>query len=227
MGTSKGYITPTTVHWTQAKTAVNRYAKNRDESSRIAATSKFARAMHRDLESSAAFVNSASEFLKFAKAISHNGLNDALQKFNRSDLIGKTSEEIFNELLNEFTNQGSTTEDYLSAGAISSALRELDISEIEQLKDVSPDVLLQEILIEYIKLSFAFRYEEEIQKKKSPAQTKQIILEMNKYVSTKLHEELELQDLKNTDFNEMQASQIVKRALEDAYQVFEMFYGEE
>lgn len=227
MGTSKGYITPTTVHWKQAKLAVNSYVNNRDESSRVAAASKFARAMHRDMVSATAFVNSASKFLIFARAISHGGLNIALQNFNRIDLIGKTSEEIFNELLNEFTNQGSTTEDYLSAGAISSALKELNISDIEELKDVPPDVLLKEMLIEYIKLSFAFRYEEKIQIKKSPAQTKQIILEMNKYISTKLHNELELEDLKNTDFNEMQASQIVKSALEDAYQVFEMFYGEE
>lgn len=227
MGTSKGYITPTTIHWKQAKLAVNSYVNNRDESSRVVAASKFARAMHRDIASSTAFVNSAGKFLNFAKAISRSGLNNALHKFNRSDLIGKTSEEIFNELLNEFTNQGSTSEDYLSAGAISSALKELNISEIEELKDIAPDVLLKEMLIEYIKLSFAFRYQEKIETKKSPAQAKQIILEMNKYISTKLHDELELQDLKNTDFNEMQTSQIVKSALEDAYQVFEMFYGEE
>lgn len=31
MGTSKGYIPPTTVHWTQAKRAVSGYIKNVDE----------------------------------------------------------------------------------------------------------------------------------------------------------------------------------------------------
>ena len=179
------------------------------------------------MTTSSAFSSAAVNILSFARAVSQGGINNALRDFNRSDLIGKSSEEIFNELINEFTRNGNTTEDYLSAEAISSALKELNIVDMEQLKEFTPDVLLKEMLIEYIKFSFAFRYEEKILMKKTPAETKELIQKMNKYISDELHSKLGLEDLKNVDFNQMHSSNIVAKALEDAYQVFEMFYGED
>ena len=227
MGTSKGYITPTTVHWTQAKRAVSGYVKNGDEGSRATVVSKFAGAMRHDIATSSAFSNAAGTVLSFARAVSRGEINNALRDFNRSDLIGKSSEEVFYELINEFTRNGNTTEDYLSAEAISSALRELNITDMQQLKDITPDILLKEMLIEYIKFSFAFRYEEKILMKKSPAETKKLIYEMNKYISDELHNKLKMDDLKNVEFNQMQSSNVVENALKDAYRVFELFYGEE
>ena len=227
MGTSKGYIPPTTVHWTQAKRAVSGYIKNGDESTRANAASKFAGAMRHDMTTSGSFSSAAGNILSFARAVSQGGINNALRDFNRSDLIGKSSEEIFNELINEFTHNGNTTEDYLSAEAISSALKELDVVDMEQLKEFTPDILLKEMLIEYIKFSFAFRYEEKILMKKNPAETKAIIQKMNNYISDELHNKLKLDDLKNVDYNRMHSSNIVKKALEDAYRVFEIFYGED
>lgn len=227
MGTSKGYIPPTTVHWTQAKRAVSGYIKNGDAGARANAASKFAGAMRHDMTTSSAFSSAAGNILSFARAVSQGGINNALRDFNRSDLIGKSSEVIFNELINEFTRNGNTTEDYLSAEAISSALKELNIVDMEQLKEFTPDVLLKEMLIEYIKFSFAFRYEEKILKKKNPAETKVLIQKMNEYISDELHNKLSLDELKNVDFSHMHSSNIVTKALEDAYQVFEMFYGED
>ena len=67
--------------------------------------------------------------------------------------------------IEDFTNYGNTTEDYLSAEAIRAALKGLNITDLGDLKDVASDVLLKEMLIEYIKFSFAFRYEEKIRMK--------------------------------------------------------------
>lgn len=226
MGTSKGYIAPTTVHWSQAKRAVTSYINNGDGDSRTNAASKYTQAMRHDIATSSAFSHSAGNILSFASAVSHGGINNALREFGRNDLIGKSSDEIFNELIQGFTNYGSTTEDYLSSEAISHALVNLDIKDMEQLKDVSPDVLLKEMLIEYIILSFAFRYEEKISMKKTPAETAKLIDEMGKYISNTLHDKLILSDVKTVDFNKMQSSEVVTNALVDAYQVFEMFYGE-
>ena len=44
MGTSKGYIAPTTVPWSQAKRAVTGYINNGDSEARANAASKFATA---------------------------------------------------------------------------------------------------------------------------------------------------------------------------------------
>ena len=226
MGTSKGYIAPTTPQWSQAKRAVTSYIKNGNMESRAKAVSKFASAMHHDLASSEQFTKAAGSILSFAQAVSRAGINNALHEFNRNDLIGKPSDEIYNELVQEFTNYGNTTEDYLSAEAIRAALKELNITDLEDLKVVAPDVLLKEMLIEYIKFSFAFRYEEKIRMKRNPEETECLLEEMGKYISNELHNNLKLEDIKTIDFERMQASEIVKRSLEDAYQVFELFYGE-
>lgn len=225
MGTSKGYIAPKTPHWSQAKRAVSSYVKSGDSGSRSNAASKFADAMRRDISASENFIKASGIIIAFANAISRNGLDQALHDFGRDDLIGKSSEIVFNELLQDFTNYGSTTEDYLSAEAISSALKELQVTDMEQLKDISCEKILTEILIEYIKFSFAFRYEEKIRMEKSPSETDKLLKEMNKYISTELHEKLGIKDLESVDFTKLGTSKLVENALNDAYKVFELFYG--
>ena len=178
------------------------------------------------MNSSESFFKASGNVIAFANAVSRNGLNQALHDFGRDDLIGKSSETVFNELLQDFTNYGSTTEDYLSAEAISSALKELQVTDMEQLKDIPCEKILTEILIEYIKFSFAFRYEEKIRMKKSPSETEKLLKEMNKYISNELHEKLGIKDLKSVDFTKLETSKLVENALNDAYQVFELFYGE-
>lgn len=226
MGTSKGYIAPTTIPWSQAKRAVTGYINNGDDDSRAKAASKFAAAMNHDIASSSAFSQAVGNVLSFSQSVSRGGFSNALRDFGRDDLIGKSSEEIYQSLIHEFTNNGSTTEDYLAAEAISLALQELDIHDMEKVNEVSSDVLLKEMIIEYTKLSFAFRYEEKISMKRTPAETKNLIVKMNKYISNKLHTELDLSSLKYVDFNKMDSSEIVKTALKDAYLMFELYYGE-
>ena len=226
MGTSKGYIAPTTVPWSQAKRAVTGYINNGDSDSRANAAGKFASAMNHDIASSSAFSQAVGNILSFSQAVSRGGIENALRDYGRDDLIGKSSEEVFESLIHEFTNNGSTTEDYLAAEAISLALKELDIHDMEQIKDVSPDVMLKEMIIEYTQLSFAFRYEEKISMKRTPAETDKLIKEMNKYISNKLHSELDLASLKSVDFSRMNSSEIVTNTLLDAYHVFELFYEE-
>lgn len=226
MGTSKGYIAPTTPHWSQAKRAVTSYINSGDGESRAKAASKYASAMHHDIATSEQFTKAAGSILSFAKAVSHGGINNALHEFNRNDLIGKSSDEIYNELIQDFTNYGNTTEDYLSAEAIRAALKGLNITDLGDLKDVAPDVLLKEMLIEYIKFSFAFRYEEKIRMKRNPEETERLLEKMDKYISNELHNNLKLEDIKTMDYGHLQASEVVKRSLEDAYKVFELFYGE-
>ena len=202
------------------------YINSGDGESRAKAASKYASAMHHDIVTSEQFTKAAGSILSFAKAVSHGGINNALHEFNRNDLIGKSSDEIYNELIQDFTNYGNTTEDYLSAEAIRAALKGLNITDLGDLKDVAPDVLLKEMLIEYIKFSFAFRYEEKIRMKRNPEETERLLEKMDKYISNELHNNLKLEDIKTMDFGHLQASEVVKRSLEDAYKVFELFYGE-
>ena len=82
------------------------------------------------------------------------------------------------------------------------------------------------MLIEYTKFSFAFRYEEKIRMKRSPAETKKLLQEMDKHISNELHNKLDLSELKTVDFNNLNTSDVVEKYLIEAYEVFEMFYEE-
>ena len=55
MGTSKGYIAPTTPHWSTAKRAVTAFINNRDFNSKAKAASKYATAMKKDMSTGGSF----------------------------------------------------------------------------------------------------------------------------------------------------------------------------
>ena len=129
MGTSKGYIAPTTTHWTDAKRAVTGFVGERDAGKRKKAAEHFSVALQQDIGLSAPFVSAVSELFHFLDNATESGLDHALKDIGRNDLLNKSSDEIFEELISEFTNAGSTIEDSLAADAISGALKNLKIDE--------------------------------------------------------------------------------------------------
>ena len=216
MGTSKGYIAPTTPHWSTAKRAVTAFINNRDFDSKAKAASKYATAMKKDMSTGGSFQSAAAGVLGFAQKVASGGIDNALREYHREDLIGKSSEVVWTELLHEFTNYGASVEDNMAADALS-----------QDIGNVSVDILLKEMLKEYIKENFDFRYEEKISKGKTPAQTSAILNDMHEYIENSIDGDLNLDNLKSVDFSNMGTSQIVEDALSDALSVFEKYYGED
>lgn len=123
MGTSKGYIPPTKPEWSNAKRAISSFLRNRDADSRVNAIQKFGEAMSSGAAvGTTSFANAAGNILGFAYDIRQQGLEQGLIDFGRSDLIGKSSNEILHELLYQFTNNSSSLEDSLAADSLSQAL---------------------------------------------------------------------------------------------------------
>ena len=209
MGTSKGYIAPTTPHWSTAKRAVTSFVNNRDFDSKAKAASKYATAMKTDMSTGGSFQSAAAGVLGFAQKVASGGIDNALREYDREDLIGKSSE------------------DNMAADALSQAMDNLEIENIADIGNISVDVLLKEMLKEYIKENFDFRYEEKISKGKTPAQTSEILNDMHEYIENSIDGELNLNNLKTVDFSNMGTSQIVEDALRDALSVFEKYYGED
>ena len=216
MGTSKGYIAPTTSHWSTAKRAVTAFINNRDFDSKAKAASKYATAMKTDMSTGGSFQSAAARTLGIEKS-----------ENNREYLIGKPAEVVLTELLHEFTNSGASVEDNMAADALSQAMDNLKIEDIADIGNVSVDILLKEMLKEYIKENFDFRYEEKISKGKTPAQTSAILNDMHEYIENSIDGDLNLDNLKSVDFSNMGTSQIVEDALRDALSVLEKYYGEE
>lgn len=227
MGTSKGYIAPKAPYWSQAKRAVTSFENNRDHASKINAARKYASAMKKDMASEDSFQSAVAGVLGFAQKVASNGLDRALREYNREDLIGKSSDVIWTELLHDFTNAGATVEENLAADALSQALENLNIDDISKIGDITVDTLLKEMLKEYIKIYFDFCYEEKILKGRSPAQAVDIIKDMHEYIDNSIDGDLDLSKLKTINFSDMSASKVVKEALHDAFSVFEKYYEEE
>ena len=227
MGTSKGYIAPTTPYWSQAKRAVTAFAKNGDYTSKAHAASKYASAMKANMSMVSTFNSATSKVLGFAQSVASKGLDGALRDYNHEDLIGKPSDVVWKELLNDFTNAGATTEDNLAVDALSQGLANLDIDDISKIGDIPTEVLLKEMLKEYIKAHFDFCYEEKISRGRSPMQTTEVLKKMHEYIENSIDGELNLSIIKTVDFSDIKSSDVVKTALYDAYSVFERYYREE
>ena len=136
MGTSKGYIAPTTLHWSTAKRAVTSFINNRDYDSKAKAASKYATAMKTDMSTGGSFQSAAAGVLGFAQKVASGGLDNALREYNREDLVGEPSEVVWTELLHEFTNSGATVEDNMAADALSQAMDNLEIEDIADIGTV-------------------------------------------------------------------------------------------
>lgn len=227
MGTSKGYIPPTRIQWTNAKRAVTQMLSDHDSSSKAKAVSRFSSAMKADAIRNSTFSTSAAGLLGLSKAIAESGLENALSQINRDDLIGKSSEEIWNELLHQYTNNGSTAEDALAADALSKTLDNLKIQELMQLGQVPQDVLLMEMLVNYISINFEFRFSEKISKDRTPFETSRIIREIQDYIRSNLYENLVLNDINAVNFLDLSNSRYVDNALAEAYSIFEKLYTED
>jgi len=87
MGTSKGYISPTRIEWTNAKRSVGQMIKNPSAESISKAASRFSTAMKSDMASAgnATFISAAASILGFVNRASSQGIDAALKENNLSE----------------------------------------------------------------------------------------------------------------------------------------------
>lgn len=228
MGTSKGYISPTRIQWSNSKRAVGEMIKHTSSQSIAKSASRFSTAMKSDMSAGGTitFTSAAAGVLGFIKSATSNGIDSALKEINREDLIGKNSDEIWDELLYTYTQDGKTDEDSLAIDALSISTKNLNI-DLEHLNEVKQDVLLKEMLANYICLKFEFHYEEKIGKDKSPSEKNDILRSMKGYIRSNVYENLSLKEISSIDFYELNGSQYVEDALRDAFSTLEEMYVEE
>ena len=218
MGTSKGYIPPTKPEWSNAKRAVSGFLRNRDSDSRANAIQKFGEAMNSSAAvGSTSFASAAGNVIALAQDIRKYGLEHGLVNFGRSDLVGKSSDEILQELLYQFTNDSASIED---------SLENLQIDSVEQLGSVDLDILLKELVTSFVLISFDLNFDEKIGKGRTSSEKFEILNEMHSYIADELHASLHSTELEQIDLGNISAASIVQRTLKEAYDVCVRFYGE-
>lgn len=225
MGTSKGYIAPTKVQWTNTKRAVTRMMNGSIDSGIGDVINSLGKALEIDHKDNSAIVNVSKLLLGFPYLANHSGINNALIEYKRSDLIGKSSKEIWDELLKEYTSNVNTFEDSIASDALTSAIRNLKIDDVDVLLKTDSVILLKELLSCYIYLSFECRYSEKIGKKKSPAETKRILEEIEKYIKSLVYDKLNLDDLLKIDFTDFDNCTYIDETLSKTYKIMQEVYG--
>lgn len=227
MGTSKGYIMPTKQHWTEAKRAATQLMNENNTSNREKLIRKYAIAMQKDNEEGKRSIRAIKAIIALSQSISSKGITQTLKDINKEYLTDRTSEEILEILLNEYTGYGNLIDNNLELHAISIAFKELNIKKLEDLGNIPVETLLKEIIIEYIDQNFKFRFEEKINKGKTPEETKKIINGISGYMRNKLTEELDVSSIKDIDFTNLQNDKIIEDKITEAYEIFKKLYGEE
>ena len=234
MGTSKGYIAPTRPEWRNAKRAVSTYLRSRDPETRAKAVSKYAEAMRtrgaansRSSAFGASFSSAAGNVISFARGLAENGLEKTLNRFGRDDLIGKSPDSIIHELLDQFTNHGSSIEDSLTLNAVSTAFNVLAIETPDDLAKMDLDAFLLELVIAFVNNDFDLRFFEKINRGRTPEETKVILEDVHGYIDGMLRNKLTRFDISSIDLSQMSSDKFVSEMLDDALYTCMNIYGVE
>lgn len=226
MGTSKGYIPPTKGEWTKSKRAVTRMINGSINDELPNVIRKYASAVSSDSDFANVFSNAVANLLGISRGIRVNGLDNTLIQYERADLIGKSAKEIWDELFDEYSSGGSTKEETLANDALSKAINNLNIETVDDLVNCNQESLLKELLACFAYILFAFIYEEQINKKKSPEQTNSIMNEVEKYIRSIVFNNVDISKLKDSDFINISDSKVVKEVVDNTYDIMKNYYGE-
>ncbi|HJB80299.1 hypothetical protein [uncultured Flavonifractor sp.] len=228
MGTSKGYIAPSTPHWVQAKRGVSMYINNPSGTGNIAAAaSKYAKAMNVEGYSNSRVAHAFAGFASFASSSSTNGYANALREIGREDILTMDSEDAINELILHFANSGETIDDAIALDCISETFSVLNIEKIENLQNIEINTFIKEMVCQFAKLKFAQLFDKQIRNKcPNIVQANQRIAEMQNYIYYTMELSLTNEILVSINPHNLSNETIVQNVLKKGFELMELYYGD-
>lgn len=227
MGTSKGYIAPSTPHWAQSKRKVSMYISNPTNDSIRTAASSYAKAMNTEGYSNSRAVTAIAGLASFAASARKNGYANALREIGREDLLSLNPEEAFSELTLYYANDGETIDDAIALDCISAALVVLDIQKIDDLQNIDSSLFIREMVCQFAKLKFAQLYYKQIYNKcPNLAQADKLIEQMQSYIYYTMKNELTEEMLTSINPHNLSDESIVKAVIKNGFELMEHYYGE-
>jgi hypothetical protein len=232
MGTSKGYLPPKGFLWKDTKLAVTNMCKNNYSSESIGnALSNYVQARTSGNGSSGSESNtnqsksaskSVSKALNFISSFNENGLNGALENLGISVLIGKSSEEIYNGLIDYFAPDSNTIEDTISRECMTEILDDFKIVNLEEdFKPISGEDFFMNFMVKYVQKSFISNFFEKIQGLCTNIEgTNSAIKEIKNYIRVTLETDFTVEQLLSIDLTSNQGEQFISGKCEDAFDVF-------
>ena len=225
MGTSKGYIAPSTPHWSQAKRQLTSYISNQTSDNRSNVARKYANAMSTEGFDNSRVVINLSSFAHFASSIRSVGYKHALEEIDRNDIFDMTSEDALNELMYYFANDCITIDDKITLDCISATLSILEIQKPEDLKNIETNTLIKVLVCQFAKFKFAQLFDKQI-RNKDTLNANKIVLDMQNYIYYTMENSLTDDMLSSINPQNLADEKIVKEIIEEAFKRMKEFYGE-
>lgn len=227
MGTSKGYIAPSTPYWSRAKRSVTSYLGNPSDNKRNSAASGYAKAMGSAGFSNNRAVHAFSGIASFAAFSGANGYQAALREIGRDDIFALPPEEALSELMHAFANDGATIDDAIALDCMSEALTVLEIQSPEQLSTVDINRLIKELVCQFAKHKFAQLFDKQIRNKFPNVEEANIrITEMQEYIYYTMELKLTPEILSTINPESLANEPVIQETMTKGFEFLEEFYGE-
>lgn len=227
MGTSKGYVAPSTPAWSQAKRGLSRFLGNPTSLERANAAAKYAQAMSSGQYNAGQAAKAFSNVLSFSSSSSSHGYVSALNHIGREDILSLPPEEALNELISHFANDGSTIDDKIALDCISESFEVLEITTPEDLQNIDASDLLKEMVCQFAKLKFAQMFDKQI-RSKCPIvdEANARIADMQEYIYYTMQQQLTPEILHEINPHNLANESIVLSTTNKGFELMTTFYGE-
>lgn len=219
MGTSKGYLPPTTPEWSKAKTTLTHYIKNSaGNGNKSKVLADYARA-HKSSSNFLGVGNVANRLVGLLNLIQSEGLESALEQVGLSHLLDTEASNLYNELLNYFNEATITIEDSVIRDSLNQTFEEVNLQDVSELISWDIKDVLITFFIKYIQNSFQSNFFEKIQATKSISETNRILDNINDHIDFEIRNNQNFEMLNKIDWNGEEGKQFVSVWCKDCYEL--------
>ena len=228
MGTSKGYLPPTTPEWKKAKGSLTSFMKskgNGGDGRKEKAVGDYAKA-HGSGSSYSAIGKAGAKIVGLFNAIADKGLEAALAEVGLSGLIGQDTEKLYNGLINYFSDEAGEIEDGIIRDSLSQLFIDLKIDTVEDLRQIKSEDFLMSFIIRYIQVDFKTRFFEKILSGRSIAESKSIIKDIGEYIEYTIRDNYTIKDIAKIDWHGEEGKSFVSAQCKSCYSLLQAMGGE-
>lgn len=227
MGTSKGYIAPSTPNWKRAKREISHYLSNPTDVARKNVAAQYARAMAGDSYNVSQVTRAFAGAISFSSASTARGYAVALREIGREDILSLEPKEALDALISHFANDGSTIDDKIALDSMVETFKALEVIQLEDLQGIDTSRLLKEMVCQFAKLKFAQLFDKQI-RTKCPVieEANARIAEMQEYIYYAMNQQLTENILKEINPHNLANEMIVQNTLNKGFELMTIFYGE-
>ena len=226
MGTSKGYISPSTPNWASAKRGISGYISDPSETKKKGAIADYSKAMTAD---TSLYQNAAAIFADFGNFVSysnHHGIERALSEYGKDYINELSAEEAFFSLVNSFS-EGNTIDDVIANGCISEALIVLEINSLDDFSKIDNKALIKELVCQFAKQKFAQMFDKHIKNKcKNINAAQSYLKDLQEYIYYTVKSQLTDNALSEINPKSIANVEIVTRVINKAFDLLEHYYDE-